>query len=48
MANNNTASNYNGKTGKANVVQQGQTRGEYGSDTQMKRRVPCPPSDLKP
>lgn len=45
---NNTASNYNGKQGKANIVQQGQTRGAYGSDTTMKRRQPSPPTDLRP
>lgn len=44
----NTASNYSGKTGKANIQMQGQTRGEYGSNDTMKRRVPCPPTDLKP
>lgn len=44
----NTASNYSGKTGKADIIQQGQTRGEYGSDETMKRRVPDPPTDLKP
>lgn len=43
-----TASNYSGKQGKANVVQQGQTRGAYGSDDTMKRREPDPPTDLKP
>lgn len=48
MATNNTASNYSGKSGKANIVQQGQTRGEYGSNDTMQRRTPHPPTDLKP
>lgn len=48
MANTRTASNYSGKSGKANVVQQGQTAGAFGSDPNMKRRQPDPPTDLKP
>lgn len=44
----NTASNYSGKTGKATIVQQGQTRGAFGSDETMQRREPHPPTDLKP
>lgn len=42
-----TASNYSGKSGKTNVQMQGQTRGEYGADPGMKRRM-GPPSDEKP
>lgn len=43
-----TASNYTGKSGKANIIMQGQTRGAYGSNETMKRREPDPPTDLKP
>jgi hypothetical protein len=42
-----TASNYSGKSGKTNVQMQGQTKGEYGADCDMKRRV-GPPTDEKP
>lgn len=45
---NNTASNYSGKQGKADIKQQGQTRGAYGSDDTAKSRQPHPPTDLKP
>jgi hypothetical protein len=42
-----SASNYSGKSGKTNVVLQGQTEGVYGSTVQMKRREGTP-TDLKP
>lgn len=48
MANDRTASNYSGKSGKANVVQTGQTKGAFGSGVDTKRREPYPPTDLKP
>jgi hypothetical protein len=44
-----TASNYSGKSGKTNVQMQGQTNsGAYGSDCDMQRREPHPPSDERP
>ena len=43
-----TASNYSGKSGKTNVQLQGQTRGAYGSDCQMTRREPSPPTEERP
>lgn len=43
-----TASNYSGKSGKATIVQTGQTQAAHGSDTTMKIRQPQPPTDLKP
>lgn len=43
-----TASNYNGKTGKTNVVMQGQTSGAYGSDPALQRREGHPPKETKP
>jgi hypothetical protein len=42
-----SASHYSGKSGKTNVQMQGQTKGEYGSNCDMKRRVGAP-SDEKP
>jgi hypothetical protein len=43
------ASNYMGKGGKTNVQMQGQTdSGSYGSDVDIERRTPCPPTDVKP
>jgi hypothetical protein len=43
------ASNYSGKSGKTNVQMQGHTNsGSYGSDLNMKRRTPAPPSDERP
>jgi hypothetical protein len=42
----NNSSQYAGSKGKTSVVQQGQTEGAYGSDTNMKRREPDPPADL--
>ena len=42
----NYSSQYSGQKGKTNVVLQGQTEGAYGSNTDMKRREPDPPSDL--
>jgi hypothetical protein len=46
---NRSASNYMGKGGKTNVQMQGQTDSEaYGSDVDISRRVPNPPSDVKP
>jgi hypothetical protein len=46
---NRSASNYMGKGGKTNVQMQGQTNsGGYGSDLNLERRLPHPPSDVKP
>ena len=42
-----TASNYSGKSGKTNVMKQGQTKGVYGSTVDMKRREGLP-TDMKP
>jgi hypothetical protein len=41
------ASHYSGKSGKTNVQMQGQTKGEYGANPDMKRRMGSP-TDLKP
>jgi hypothetical protein len=44
-----TATNYSGKSGKTNVQMQGQTdSGAFGSDVSAERRVPHPPTDVKP
>lgn len=48
MADQRSASNYSGKSGKTNVQMQGQTRGAYGSDCTMQRREPSPPADERP
>jgi hypothetical protein len=46
---NRAASNYMGKGGKTNVQMQGQTNsGAYGSDLDLQRREPHPPSDVTP
>lgn len=46
---NRSASNYKGKGGKTNVQMQGQTdSGAYGSDVDIMRRVPHPPTDVTP
>jgi hypothetical protein len=43
------ASNYMGKGGKTNVQMQGQTDSDaYGSDVDIMRRIPAPPTDVKP
>lgn len=47
MAQDRTASNYSGKSGKTNVQQQGQTKGVYGSDYDCKRRAGTP-TECKP
>jgi hypothetical protein len=48
MADSNKASNYAGRQGKTNVIQQGQTRGAYGSTENLQRREPSPPADQRP
>lgn len=48
MADQRSASNYSGKSGKTNVQMQGQTKGVYGSTTDMSRREPSPPADERP
>ena len=49
MANDRTASNYSGKSGRTNVQMQGQTdSGAYGSEFDAERRVTHPPVDVKP
>jgi hypothetical protein len=48
MANDRTASNYSGKSGKTNVQMQGQTEGVYGFTVDAQRREPSPPKDLRP
>jgi hypothetical protein len=46
---NRSASNYHGKGGKTNVQMQGQTdSGGYGSDIMIERRLPHPPTDVRP
>jgi hypothetical protein len=46
---NRAASNYMGKGGKTNVQMQGQTDSDaYGSDVDIQRRIPCPPTDVRP
>lgn len=42
-----SASNYSGKSGKTNIVKQGQTDGVYGVTVDAKRREGAP-TDLKP
>ncbi len=49
MADQRTASNYSGKSGKTNVQMQGQTdSGAYGSNCTAQRRVSSPPTDERP
>ena len=46
---NRAASNYMGKGGKTNVQMQSQTdSGAYGSDVNIMRREPHPPTDVRP